>query len=195
MKKKYNVINGIYVVDEQATIHNTKSGDYIWDEIEGHTKDRNCMHRRKCYTIAATISPTYIEGITMIEVQDDVELQARQFLIKKWGKEYHTEWEKGFIEGYKAAQQNKYREDDIRKAFIAGQNNRQDEDAYPDEDTYIQSLQKKVIKRIALEVEKHNIGGGYGLAHSQPLQTTYKLVITNPDTNTIIVSPENVEYA
>jgi hypothetical protein len=150
----------ILVDDKKVDFYDTKSGDLIYDEVEGVTKDRNCIHRRACYKIIAQTPNLNIEGIPFIELEEDVDekiIPVFEWLLNK--SEFNEE-QKEFIQYaltqcYKAAQPKKYTEDDLRKAIGLATSLIQGVDViaftYPTE-VIIKLLQPKIV---SVEVVMH----------------------------------------
>lgn len=98
---------------------------------------------------------------------------------KKLHGEFHDHFIVGFEECYKA-NTKKYTEEDMKKAFNEGgyYGGKSDTTRNNIFDELLQSLNPKP-KQVEVYTESHNIGGGFGLAHFQPLQTTIKPMVVN----------------
>lgn len=96
----------------------------------------------------------------------------------------NSERREGFIKGYKA-NKKQYTEEDIWKLLDLLVENDITTTPYSRSwpsgkkeqiSNLIKSLKPQPIA-VEVEIEHHNIGGGFGLAHSQPLQTTIKPLV------------------
>jgi hypothetical protein len=117
---------GTIWVDRENKIdfYKTNSGDIFWDDVEGVTSDRNCIHKRKCYPIIAQSPSLNLESIPVVRVEEEAEIQARQEYSQTIVGEAlsipRDEWTP-FIKGYKAAQsKGSYSEAQVLKAAGLG---------------------------------------------------------------------------
>ena len=133
-----------------------KKGQSYWRTI--HSIVNVCIDDKQYfeddYPIVAQSPNLSIPNIPYVEVEEDVEHLAKQFITDEWAKDDEPikfGIQVGFIEGYKAASTKKWSDEDIRKAIRQGEINEGCTACRKTDDEFLQSLQPK-IKNIEIEM-------------------------------------------
>lgn len=176
---KINYNGGEIWVDKEATLN---VGDYYINNEDKVLLYQGCLptyhYLNSVKVVAQSITnPSYIDGVPFVEVGEDDEQIISKFSFQEIA--YNNDltvrelnaYKNGVVFGYKAAQAKQFTEEDMRKAFQAGQElgkndalfhatdriSRHEYESTPDEDDFINSLKPKVSSiEIEMEVKLPN---------------------------------------